>query len=353
MALFNFLPGYPAASTVEAIAAPANFTINNTAASSSVVYGNSCILNWDTNSQAAIYYIIANGKNIAATSDTSYAFSNPSAYTSKSRIYIQAKTSEGIWSKNSSAGYFQYTELSNPINLQVNGSTTSTSPNCVLTWERPATIVPTALVTYDIYVDGVLAASTTDLTWTFSSATISSWLGERTITVRASTTYAASTESNSVTYSYALPSIDVLVAASKYATSSNSSFANTGGTKCNVGRSTKSSPVGTAMRFDEPSVGWSSYSSAVLHVQRNAGTASCTITIGKLNQTYATTIYCTQFYYGNYTTSMGQVTVGAATQWFSLDISSYIPTSGEWGITLTSTNAYCLVDGTTAYITLS
>lgn len=353
MALYNFLPGYPTTPTVEAIAAPANVTINDTAVSSSTVYGNSCVLNWDANSQAASYYIIANGKNIAATSDTSYTFSNPSAYTSKSRIYIQAKTSEGIWSKNSSEGYFQYTELSAPTDLQVNGSSSSTSPNCVITWDRPATVVPTALITYTVYVNGAAFTHTTDQTYTFSSAAVSSWLNEKTITVRASTTYVTSSDSNSVTYTYSLPSIDVVVAASKYATSSNSSFANTGGTKCNVGRSTRSSPVGTAMRFDEPSVGWSAYTSAVLHVQRTAGSASCTITVGKLSQAYSQTIYCTEFYYNNYTTSMGTVTVGAATQWFTLDISSYIPASGEWGITLTSTNAYCLVDGTTAYITLS
>lgn len=144
------------------------------------------------------------------------------------------------------------------------------------------------------------------------------------------------------------------VAASKYATTDNSSFANSGGSSCVVGRSTSSTPMGTAMKFNAPSGGWGSYSRAVLHVYRTGGSASATVIVGHLNQAYSATIYCDKFYHNNYTSQIGSVSVGAASTWFSLDITSYKPSgSGEWGITLTSKNAYATVDGTNAYITLS
>lgn len=84
------------------------------------------------------------------------------------------------------------------------------------------------------------------------------------------------------------------------------------------------------------------------------GSASATVIVGHLNQAYSATIYCDKFYHNNYTSQIGSVSVGAASTWFSLDITSYKPSgSGEWGITLTSKNAYATVDGTNAYITLS
>lgn len=108
------------------------------------------------------------------------------------------------------------------------------------------------------------------------------------------------------------------------------------------------------MKFNVPSGGWGSYSRAVLHVYRTGGSASATVIVGHLNQAYSATIYCDKFYYNNYTSEIGSVSVGAASTWFSLDITSYKPSgSGEWGITLTSKNAYAAIDGTNAYITLS
>lgn len=69
---------------------------------------------------------------------------------------------------------------------------------------------------------------------------------------------------------------------------------------------------------------------------------------------YSTTLYCTEFYYGQYASSMGSVDAGAASRWVSIDISSYLPSgTSELGITLMSKNAYCIVDGTNAYIQLS
>ena len=341
------------------ITAPSSLKINNTAASSSTVYGSSCSLSWSAStanpSQTITYYIYMGGSNVGTTTSTSYNVSNASSYTSKTSVYVQAKAADGTWSSSSSTGYFQYAYVSNPSNLRVNGSTSSTSSSCSLTWSAPATVQPSATVNYRIYVNNSSFATTTSTSYSFSSSTISSWTSARTIKVEAYTSYATCPGySNEVTFTYKPASINVTVAASKYATTDNSSFANSGGSSCVVGRSTSSTPVGTAMKFDAPSGGWGSYSRAVLHVYRTGGSASATVIVGHLNQAYSATIYCDKFYHNNYTSQIGTVSVGAASTWFSLDITSYKPSgSGEWGITLTSKNAYATVDGTNAYITLS
>lgn len=341
------------------ITAPSSLKINNTSASSSTIYGSSCSLSWTAStanpSQAITYYIYMGGSNVGTTTSTSYSVPSPSNYTSKTSVYIQAKAADGTWSSSSSTGYFQYAYVSNPSNLRVNGSTSSTSSSCSLTWSAPATVQPSATVTYRIYVNNSSFATTTSTSYSFSSSTISSWTSARTIKVEAYTSYATCPGySNEVTFTYKPASTNVTVAASKYATTDNSSFANTGGSSCVVGRSTSSSPVGTAMKFNAPSGGWGSYSRAVLHVYRTGGSASATVIVGHLNQAYSAIIYCNKFYYNNYTSEIGTVSVGAASTWFSLDITSYKPSgSGEWGITLTSKNAYATVNGTNAYITLS
>lgn len=341
------------------ITAPSSLKINNTSASSSTIYSSSCSLSWTAStanpSQAITYYIYMGGSNVGTTTSTSYSVPSPSNYTSKTSVYIQAKAADGTWSSSSSTGYFQYAYVSNPSNLRVNGSTSSTSSSCSLTWSAPATVQPSATVTYRIYVNNSSFATTTSTSYSFSSSTISSWTSARTIKVEAYTSYATCPGySNEVTFTYKPASTNVTVAASKYATTENSSFANTGGSSCVVGRSTSSSPVGTAMKFNAPSGGWGSYSRAVLHVYRTGGSASATVIVGHLNQAYSAIIYCNKFYYNNYTSEIGTVSVGAASTWFSLDITSYKPSgSGEWGITLTSKNAYATVNGTNAYITLS
>lgn len=341
------------------ITAPSSLKINNTAASSSTVYGSSCSLSWSAStanpSQTITYYIYMGGSNVGTTTNTSYSVPNASSYTSETSVYVQAKAADGTWSSSSSTGYFQYAYVSNPSNLKVNGSTSSTSSSCSLTWSAPATVQPSATVNYRIYVNSSSFATTTSTSYSFSSSTISSWTSARTIKVEAYTSYATCPGySNEVTFTYKPASTNVTVAASKYATTDNSSFANTGGSSCVVGRSTSSTPVGTAMKFNAPSGGWGSYSRAVLHVYRTGGSASATVIVGHLNQAYSAIIYCNKFYYNNYTSQIGTVSVGAASTWFSLDITSYKPSgSGEWGITLTSKNAYATVNGTNAYITLS
>lgn len=341
------------------ITAPSSLKINNTAASSSTVYGSSCSLSWSAStanpSQTITYYIYMGGSNVGTTTNTSYSVPNASSYTSETSVYVRAKAADGTWSSSSSTGYFQYAYVSNPSNLKVNGSTSSTSSSCSLTWSAPATVQPSATVNYRIYVNNSSFATTTSTSYSFSSSTISSWTSARTIKVEAYTSYATCPGySNEVTFTYKPASTNVTVAASKYATTDNTSFANSGDSSCVVGRSTSSTPVGTAMKFNAPSGGWGSYSRAVLHVYRTGGSASATVIVGHLNQAYSAIIYCNKFYYNNYTSQIGTVSVGAASTWFSLDITSYKPSgSDEWGITLTSKNAYATVDGTNAYITLS
>lgn len=246
------------------------------------------------------------------------------------------------------------TSITAPSGLEVNGGISATGASCALTWTASTTTGTTGGVTYIIYKDDAEVVRTTETAYTFSQTDVSSW-SNAVLTVKA---YNADTgmskASNSVTFTYEAPATaTVVVNASKYATTDNSSLANKGGTKCNVGRATKSAVVGTAMQFLAPDAGWDSFTKATLYVQRTAGTASASIKFGKMTVPYSDTLYTTQFYYGNYATAIGSVDVGAATVWTSIDISNYLPSgSDELGITLMSENAYCLVDGTNAYIVL-
>ncbi len=322
-----------------------------------------CNLTWSaatlSNASGGItYYIYKDGTQVATTTDTSYSFSASTiANWSGASLKVDAYNSEAGWSGYSNTVTFTYKEpvtLSAPSNLKVNGATSSSNSVCKLTWSAATLSGATGTITYHIYKDGTDIGNTTSTSYTVSASTITGWQNAR-LTVKAYNSSAGySAASNAVTFTYKVMSTTVTVSASKYATTDNSSFANSGGTSCIVGRSTKSTPVGTAMKFNAPSGGWSQFSKAVLHVQRTGGSASATVQVGKLNVAYSTTLYTTEFYYGNYGTSIGSANASAATSWFSLDISSALPSgSGELGITLTSTNAYAAVDGTNAYISLS
>lgn len=248
---------------------------------------------------------------------------------------------------------WQAAAITAPSNLRVNGSTSSTSSTCKLTWTASTLSGATGTITYYIYKNGSQVATTTSTSYTFSTSTITGWSGVS-LKVRAYNSSAGySAYTSAVTFTYKVSSTKLTVAASKYATSDNSSLANTGGTSCSVGRATSSSVVGTAMKFNAPSGGWSQYSKATLYVQRTGGSASANVQIGKLHVPYSNTLYCTEFYHGNYATEIGSVDVTGGTGWFSINISSYLPSSGELGITLMSKNAYIVVDGTNAYIQLS
>ena len=266
-----------------------------------------------------------------------------------------ARKVKAIWigDENNLARKIIFLSISAPTNLKVNGLTSDSDSYCTLTWTA-ATITGAAGITYYIYRNGVQAATTTSTSYTFSTSTITGWSGAS-LKVRAYNSSAGySAYTSAVTFTYRPASVNITVAASKYATSDNSSLANTGGSSCTVGRSTSGSPVGTAMKFNAPSGGWSQYSRATLHVYRNGGSASANIEFGKMSVAYSTTLYCTEFYYGQYASSMGSVDAGAASRWVSIDISSYLPSgTSELGITLMSKNAYCIVDGTNAYIQLS
>lgn len=249
---------------------------------------------------------------------------------------------------------WQAVAITAPSNLRVNGSTSSTSSTCTLTWTASTLSGATGTITYYIYKDGAQVATTTSTSYTFSTSTITGWSGVS-LKVRAYNSSAGySAYTSAVNFTYRPASVNITVAASKYATSENSSLANTGGTSCSVGRATSSSVVGTAMKFNAPSGGWSQYSKATLYVQRTGGSASANVQIGKLHVPYSNTLYCTEFYNGQYSNNIGSVDVAGSTGWFSIDISSYLPSgTSELGVTLMSKNAYIVVDGTNAYIQLS
>lgn len=341
-----------------AITAPTNLRVNGLTSDSD----STCTLTWTaatiTGAAGITYYIYRNGVQVATTTSTSYTFTTSTiSGWSNVTLTVKAYNETTGFSDASNAVTFTYVEpitLTAPGNLRVNGSTSSTSSACKLTWTASTLSGATGTITYYIYKDGAQVATTTSTSYTFPQSTITGWSGAS-LKVRAYNSSAGySAYTSAVTFTYKVSDTRVTVAASKYATTDNSSFANSGGTSCIVGRSTKDKPVGTAMKFNAPSGGWSQFSKAVLHVQRTGGSAGATVQVGKLDVAYSTTLYTTEFFYGNYDTSIGSASASAATSWFSLDISSALPSgSGELGITLTSTNAYAAVDGTNAYIQLS
>ena len=340
-----------------AITAPSNLRVNGLTSDSD----STCTLTWTaatiTGAAGITYYIYRNGVQVATTTSTSYTFTT-SAISSWSNVTLTVKAYNETtgFSSASNAVTFTYVQpvtLTAPSNLKVNGASSSTSSACKLTWTASTLNGATGTITYYIYKDGTQVATTTSTSHTFSQSTITGWSGAS-LKVRAYNSSAGySAYTSAVTFTYQVSDTRVTVAASKYATTDNSSLANTGGTSCTVGRSTSSSPVGTAMKFNAPSGGWSQFSRATLYVQRTGGSASANVQIGKLHVPYSNTLYCTEFYHGQYANNIGSVDVTGGTGWFSINISSYLPSSGELGITLMSKNAYIVVDGTNAYIQLS
>lgn len=340
-----------------AITAPSNLRVNGLTSDSD----STCTLTWTaatiTGAAGITYYIYRNGVQAATTTSTSYTFTT-SAISSWSNVTLTVKAYNETtgFSSASNAVTFTYVQpvtLTAPSNLKVNGASSSTSSACKLTWTASTLNGATGTITYYIYKDGTQVATTTSTSYTFSQSTITGWSGAS-LKVRAYNSSAGySAYTSAVTFTYQVSDTRVTVAASKYATTDNSSLANTGGTSCTVGRSTSSSPVGTAMKFNAPSGGWSQFSRATLYVQRTGGSASANVQIGKLHVPYSNTLYCTEFYHGQYANNIGSVDVTGGTGWFSINISSYLPSSGELGITLMSKNAYIVVDGTNAYIQLS
>ena len=340
-----------------AITAPSNLRVNGLTSDSD----STCTLTWTaatiTGAAGITYYIYKNGAQVATTTGTSYTFT-ASAISSWSNVTLTVKAYNETtgFSSASNAVTFTYVQpvaLTAPSNLKVNGASSSTSSACKLTWTASTLSGATGTITYYIYKDGAQVATTTSTSYTFSTSTITGWSGAS-LKVRAYNSSAGySAYTSAVTFTYRPASVNITVAASKYATTDNSSLANTGGTSCTVGRSTSSSPVGTAMKFNAPSGGWSQFSRATLYVQRTGGSAPANVQIGKLHVPYSNTLYCTEFYHGQYANNIGSVDVAGGTGWFSINISSYLPSSGELGITLMSKNAYIVVDGTNAYIQLS
>lgn len=341
-----------------AITAPTNLRVNGLTSDSD----STCTLTWTaatiTGAAGITYYIYRNGVQVATTTSTSYTFTTSTiSGWSNVTLTVKAYNETTGFSDASNAVTFTYVEpitLTAPGNLRVNGSTSSTSSACKLTWTASTLSGATGTITYYIYKDGAQVATTTSTSYTFSQSTITGWSGAS-LKVRAYNSSAGySAYTSAVTFTYKVSDTRVTVAASKYATTDNSSFANSGGTSCIVGRSTKDKPVGTAMKFTAPSGGWSQYSKATLYVQRTGGSASANVQIGKLHVPYSNTLYCTEFYHGQYANNIGSVDVTGGTGWFSIDIFSYLPSgTSELGVTLMSKNAYIVVDGTNAYIQLS
>lgn len=340
------------------ITAPSNLKVNGATSSTS----SSCELTWDaatvTGSDSGItYHIYKDGAEHATTTSTSYTFSASEITNwSNASLTVDAYNSEAGWSGYSNTVTFTYKDpvtLSAPSNLKVNGATSSSNSVCKLTWTASTLSGATGTITYHIYKDGSDIGNTTSTSYTVPASTITGWQNAR-LTVKAyNSSYGYSSASNVVTFTYKVMSTTVTVSASKYADTYNSSYANTGGSTCIVGRSTKDEPVGTAMKFNAPSGGWSQYSKATLHIQRTGGTASANVECRKLNGSYSETIDALQTYYGHTGSLVGSADVSGGNGWFSYNVASDLPSSGEFAVTLISKNSYITVDGTNAYISLS
>ena len=321
-----------------------------------------CELTWSaatlSNASGSItYYIYKDGTQVATTTDTSYSFSTSTIKNwSGASLKVDAYNSEAGWSGYSNTVTFTYKDpitLSAPSGLKVNGATSSSNSTCKLTWTASTLSGATGTITYHIYKDGTDIGNTTSTSYTVSASTITSW-SNVSLTVKAYNSSAGySAASNAVTFTYKVTSATVTVNASKYADTDNSTYANTGGSSCVVGRSTTDAPVGTAMQFLPPSGGWSQFSKATLHVYRNGGSASGSVRVHKLSSSYSSSIGALAAYYGNVGTSIGNVSVSGGSGWFSIDVSSDLPGSGEFAVTLVSRDTYMTVDGTNAYISLS
>nr|DAH63207.1 MAG TPA: Prolactin, Prolactin receptor dependence, hematopoietic cytokine, HORMONE-HORMONE.8A [Caudoviricetes sp.] len=340
------------------ITAPSNLKVNGAASSTS----SSCKLTWDaaavTGSGIGItYHIYKDGTEYATTAGTSYTFSaSEITVWSNVSLTVAAYNEDAGYSSQTSAVVFTYkapASISSPYNLKVNGLSSDTDSHCNLTWSAATLSNASGGITYYIYKDGTQVATTTDTSYSFSASTIANWSGAS-LKVDAYNSEAGwSGYSNTVTFTYKAKSATVTVNASKYADTDNSTYANTGGSSCVVGRSTTDAPVGTAMQFLPPSGGWSQFSKATLHVYRNGGTASGTVRVHKLSDRYSSSIKALQAYYGNIGTSIGSVSVAGGNGWFTIDVASDLPASGEFAITLVCRDSYMVVDGTNAYISLS
>lgn len=340
------------------ITAPSSLKINNTAASSSTVYGSSCSLSWTAStanpSQTITYYIYMGGSNVGNTTSTSYTVSSPSNYTSKTSVYIQAKAADGTWSSSSSTGYFQYAYVSDPQNLKVNGSSSSSSgTSCTLSWSAPTTVTPSTTVTYRIFVDGSSYASTTSTSYTFASSVVSSWTSQKTFKVDAYTSYATCPGySNSVTFTYVALVTDLYLIESKcWANDYNTYAASVNNSTATIGRATSDAHVGIYFKFPEPS-NWNSVTSLKLHLYRKAGSASGSVTIGAPDVTWTDNLTWGNVYYlsSSHETSG---TMAAASSWNTINITGIKSSlqshakSGYIVICAHSTSAYMQVDGST------
>lgn len=344
---------------------PSNLQINGE--TSQIVEAETCHLTWNAaavDPPQDITYYVNIGQAQKTTANLYWDLTNPSQYTTSTYIDVYAQTDDGTQSGTTDGVAFNYKpaiSISAPYGLKVNGSTSSSSNVCNLTWNAATLTGTTGAITYEIYCGGTKEASTTDTSYSFSRSDYKDW-SNVSIKVRAYNTNAGySSYSNTVTFTYKVSSTRVMVNDAKWADTDNSSYANkldvaNGKIECKVGRATTSAPVGTALQFLEPEDGWSAFSKATVHVWRMNGTAATTIRLHKLNVEFSSSISAIRAYYGNDGTSMGTVDVdGISNQVakeFTYDITQYLPTSGEFAMTLVSRNAYTTINGSTAYIQL-
>lgn len=344
---------------------PSNLRINGE--TSQIVEAETCHLTWnaaEVDPPQDITYYVNIGRTQEVTTNLYWDLTNPSQYTTSTYIDVYAQTDDGTQSGTTDGVAFNYKpaiSISAPYGLKVNGSTSSSSNVCNLTWNAATLTGTTGTITYEIYCDDTKEASTTNTSYSFSRSDYKDW-SNVSIKVRAYNTNADySSYSNTVTFTYKVGSTRVMVNDAKWADVDNSSYANkldvaNGKIECKVGRATTSAPVGTALQFLEPEDGWSAFSKATLHVWRMNGTDGTTIRLHKLNIAFSSSISAIRAYYGNDGTSMGTVNVDGivnqVAKEFTYDIKQYLPTSGEFAMTLVSRNSYTTINGSTAYIQL-
>lgn len=247
---------------------------------------------------------------------------------------------------------WQAVAITAPSNLRVNGSTSSTSSACKLTWNAATLSGATGTITYYIYKDGSQVATTTSTSYTFSTSTISGWSGAA-LTVRAYNSDAGwSGYSNSVTFTFKQGSMYLAESkgwndATNYytnATISNSS-------SVNVGKATSDNHAGIFLKFPVPA-DWSKVNTMTLHIYRNAGSASGNADIGAPSVDWSGNLAYSSIYNLSSSNCVSPTpTIAAASSWNTIDITGIKDilranaSGGYYTVSMISKGTYMIVDG--------
>lgn len=271
-----------------------------------------------------ISYYLKAGPSLIPVESLSYNLVSPEQYTSPTSFSVYAAAEDAI-SDYTNSVIFTYTVVSAPTNLLVNGAISSSSDSCILTWEA-ASVSPVQSLSYRIYIDNVLYATTAATTYTIPESVISTWTTEKTVTIDAlAADGTSSSVSNSVFFTYELPITNLYLVRSNGFNGYRTNADVIDSADLQIGRATSSAHYGVYFKFAEPKK-WDAIASMKLHIYRTAGTAEGKADIGVPSVTWPdddsgmayNSIY--QLSSSRYISE----TIAAAGSWTTIDITSLI-----------------------------